>query len=137
MDGKCFCCNKKISYEKWECGHIHAEKHGGEIKEENLKPICKHCNKSMSAQHMYLYMFLNKLEGLKNLDMNDDIVKLKRMEAEVILSTTNKIDQSQQEGHLGKTKAEKMKRDIHNRRINTEGRLVNLTKVNNELKNNK
>ena len=46
------CNNNTISTFTFECGHIISEKNGGEISEDNLIPICSHCNKSMGTMHM-------------------------------------------------------------------------------------
>lgn len=48
----CFCCNKKITVQDWECGHIQAEAKGGTLTIDNLKPICTTCNRSMGTQNM-------------------------------------------------------------------------------------
>lgn len=62
--GICLCCNSEpITYANFECGHIIARAHGGEISISNLRPICGLCNKSV---------------GTKNMDMFIDIYKIKR-----------------------------------------------------------
>ncbi len=38
------------------CGHIIAEANGGELKLDNLKPICVSCNSSMGVQNMNEYI---------------------------------------------------------------------------------
>ena len=36
----------------FSCGHIIAEANGGELKLDNLKPICGSCNSSMNTCNM-------------------------------------------------------------------------------------
>lgn len=51
--GKCTCCNvEPISRANFDTGHIISEKNGGEVKIDNLKPICRLCNSSMGAMNM-------------------------------------------------------------------------------------
>ena len=57
--GKDFCCCCKlteISQLNFSCGHIISEFNGGELKIDNLKPICTSCNSSMGTQNMDEYM---------------------------------------------------------------------------------
>lgn len=54
---KCLCCKlHDISQGSFSCGHIIAEINGGELKMDNLKPICSSCNSSMGTQNMNDYM---------------------------------------------------------------------------------
>ena len=54
---RCLCCKKAlISNTNFEVGHVISEKNGGEIKLENLKPICRACNSSMGVMNMNEYM---------------------------------------------------------------------------------
>jgi hypothetical protein len=46
------CNNSKISQFNFHCGHIIAEKNGGTISIENLRPICKSCNSSMRTTNL-------------------------------------------------------------------------------------
>lgn len=51
--GLCIVCNKqKITPFNFECGHIIAEANGGKIVQENLRPICALCNRSMGKRDM-------------------------------------------------------------------------------------
>ena len=36
----------------FHCGHVIAEKYGGELNISNLKPICSKCNTSMGTENM-------------------------------------------------------------------------------------
>jgi len=53
--GPCYCCNKSISYGKYQAGHIVAERNGGETVVENLEPVCKYCNTSMGTCNLNEY----------------------------------------------------------------------------------
>ena len=49
----CLCCKiTDITQMSFACGHIISEFNGGEIKLENLKPICVSCNSSIGTQNM-------------------------------------------------------------------------------------
>ena len=61
IEAKCFCCWKNkitpFTYcNTFHAGHIHSEAKGGEIKIENLLPICSDCNKSMGTVHWDEYV---------------------------------------------------------------------------------
>jgi hypothetical protein len=50
---KCYCCNiTDITQMTFNCGHVIAEKNGGGIEVENLRPICQNCNSSMRTMNM-------------------------------------------------------------------------------------
>lgn len=50
---KCLCCQlTDITQLSFHCGHIVAEAAGGELKVDNLKPICQSCNSSMGTTNM-------------------------------------------------------------------------------------
>jgi len=54
---KCSCCKlTEITQLSFNCGHILAESKGGELKMDNLKPICQSCNSSMGSMNMDEYM---------------------------------------------------------------------------------
>lgn len=62
MKGNCYCCTKQISYKTdYECGHVVAESKGGTTTEDNLKPVCKTCNKSMKTTNMEEFKGLFKV----------------------------------------------------------------------------
>ncbi len=49
----CLCCKlTEIDKMSFHCGHVIAEKHGGKICVDNLRPICQSCNSSMGTQNM-------------------------------------------------------------------------------------
>lgn len=61
IESKCFCCWKNkitpfTNCNTFHAGHIHSEANGGEIKIENLLPICSDCNKSMGTVHWDEYI---------------------------------------------------------------------------------
>jgi hypothetical protein len=54
---KCLCCNlTDITQLNFHCGHIISEAEGGELKVDNLKPICQSCNSSMGTTNMEEFM---------------------------------------------------------------------------------
>mgnify|MGYP001559438308 CR=1 FL=1 len=55
MDGVCYCCGSKITFREHECGHIIAERMGGKTNINNLRAVCRSCNRSMGVQNMEEY----------------------------------------------------------------------------------
>lgn len=54
---KCLCCKIQDIYQaSFSCGHIISEFNGGELKLDNLKPICTSCNSSMGTKNMNNYI---------------------------------------------------------------------------------
>lgn len=54
---KCYCCKLiDIKQSSFHCGHVVAEKNGGGMEIENLRPICKNCNSSMRTTDMHEFM---------------------------------------------------------------------------------
>lgn len=52
-ESKCYCCKlETITRGSFQCGHIVAEKNGGKVTLENLRPICGLCNTSMGTRDM-------------------------------------------------------------------------------------
>jgi hypothetical protein len=66
----CFACLIKIEKD-WECGHVLSVEHGGLTILNNLKCLCKNCNRSMSSMHLYEYILRNKLDGIVNIPPNE------------------------------------------------------------------
>ena len=59
---KCLCCNlTDIAQLNFSCGHIIPESNGGELKLDNLKPICISCNSSMGKTNMNNFISNNGL----------------------------------------------------------------------------
>jgi 5-methylcytosine-specific restriction endonuclease McrA len=52
----CLICKKKISIINFEVGHIISVADGGTDTIDNLKPICRDCNRSMGTTHMDEYI---------------------------------------------------------------------------------
>ncbi len=104
MDGRCFCCENEITYEKWHCGHITARAKGGGIEPENLRPTCHTCNLSMGTMNMYEYIILNRMPGVRRLSPSDPTVKFYLKAVEAIIRTGKKIDWLENQGHLTKHK---------------------------------
>ena len=62
--GKCLACNvENIDCFNFECGHIIAESKGGATNQDNLRPICSVCNKSMGTMNMaeFVKKFFNRI----------------------------------------------------------------------------
>jgi len=54
---KCVCCKLvDITQLSFHCGHVIAEVKGGELKMDNLRPICQSCNSSMGTTNMDEYI---------------------------------------------------------------------------------
>lgn len=69
---RCFCCNRKIDRDRSEVefGHIIPVSKGGGYTTENIRLVCISCNRGvggMHQDHMYKYMIINQMKGLKNL----------------------------------------------------------------------
>lgn len=52
LDGECYCCRSPIQVENWEAGHVIADAKGGLPTLDNLRPICRGCNRSMGTRNM-------------------------------------------------------------------------------------
>lgn len=55
LDGRCFCCDKPISFVEFECGHVVSVADGGSDDAGNLRPVCTVCNRSMGTQNLDAY----------------------------------------------------------------------------------
>jgi hypothetical protein len=72
LQGNCQCCQTEvISKNNFDCGHIISEKEGGEIKLDNLKPICRSCNSSMSTMNMNDFMKKYGFDKISNKKTKD------------------------------------------------------------------
>jgi hypothetical protein len=50
---KCLCCKvTDITQMSFNCGHIVSENNGGDVKVDNLLPVCQNCNSSMGTMNM-------------------------------------------------------------------------------------
>lgn len=62
---KCMCCKEKeITQMDFECGHIISANDGGHDEVDNLRPICKSCNRSMGTHNMKDFIQTYKLKGI-------------------------------------------------------------------------
>lgn len=50
--GHCQCCRREITQQSFECGHVVAVAAGGSGGLENLRPVCRACNRSMGTLDM-------------------------------------------------------------------------------------
>lgn len=74
----CFAgCNGLVSQTNFACGHIIAEKNGGKLSLENLRPVCTACNSSMGTQNMNEFM---EKYGLKQPVQLKRILKIQNSE---------------------------------------------------------
>ncbi len=78
--GKCFTgCGTTITQATFQCGHVIAEKNGGSITIDNLRPICQRCNSSMRTRNMFEFIDTYKL---KSTSMYPNLNKLIPMDIE-------------------------------------------------------
>lgn len=63
LSGNCYSCNKIISYDQYECGHIVSVRDGGSTEINNLKPICKLCNRSSSTMNLNILKKILNQQG--------------------------------------------------------------------------
>jgi len=50
----CACCETaKITQQTFECGHVIAAANGGECTVDNMRPVCRGCNRSMGKSNMH------------------------------------------------------------------------------------
>lgn len=55
MSGKCFCCEKDVTFTDFDCGHIDSVRDGGKNVLDNLEVVCKVCNQDMGTMNMMIY----------------------------------------------------------------------------------
>lgn len=113
QEGICQCCKKEpITKSNFDCGHVISEKNGGSVHLDNLKPICRACNSSMSIKNMDDFM---KQYGFdKLIDTVKPIIKSKKQidsddETPIIKSKTKpkKQIESDDETPIIKSKSKK------------------------------
>lgn len=63
---KCFACKRDA--DPWECGHMLSVKHGGRSELDNLRVLCKECNRSMGCMHIVEFIILRDLPGKDNIE---------------------------------------------------------------------
>lgn len=97
LDGTCYCCNRLISYDHFECGHIIPESKGGPTEITNLKPVCGACNKSMGSTHME--EFKKKLAGLNSnglqiaaIEVSNNPAKIENIKIETIEEKLSRLE---------------------------------------------
>jgi hypothetical protein len=87
LKGPCYICKKEIDARHFEAGHVTPASKGGSDIIDNLRPICKPCNASMS--NMDLYEYKSRYHGI---DIMEDFVFLaKHEDGERISLKTNDI----------------------------------------------
>ncbi len=55
MTGKCYVCGVSITFTNFEAGHNKPRSRGGEWTVENLRPICRSCNRSMGTKSIEVF----------------------------------------------------------------------------------
>ena len=123
MDGKCFCCEETIGYEKWHCGHVVARERGGSVEPDNLRPTCSDCNLGMGTLHMYEWILMNRLPGYRHLDPKDPIVRHNFEIVQAAAKTGERIQWLEQNGYITKTAANTYRRKIVSKRSDTRSRI--------------
>lgn len=53
--GDCFCCGGRVTQQDFECGHVVAAVHGGSNTVDNLRTLCRTCNRSMGDKDMLVF----------------------------------------------------------------------------------
>lgn len=53
--GPCHVCNRLITQQDYECGHVIPHSAGGMDIVSNMRPICRSCNRSMGAVHLDVF----------------------------------------------------------------------------------
>lgn len=111
--GKCFCCQRVISFDSFECGHIVSASHGGKDEVSNYRPTCHQCNSwsgGMSSANMYEYMLTNKTAGASQLSDDDPMV----LSVKMVIFLTNYIkDKLTANPALSKTQVETIKNSLN------------------------
>jgi hypothetical protein len=54
-NGGCFCCNTRISSDRYSAAHVVAAKYGGKPTIENIRPTCASCNAAMGTKNLNMY----------------------------------------------------------------------------------
>lgn len=135
MDGPCFCCDVKISFEKWHCGHIVSRARGGSIDSINLRPVCIKCNLAMSSMHMYEYIIRNKLPGFGRLSPTDPIVEFYMMAVDMTNLTNQRLNKLHGCKVLNKKEIDNYKSKIASSRRNMEERVCIMEEIKNKYDN--
>jgi 5-methylcytosine-specific restriction endonuclease McrA len=55
-EGCCACCGHAVTYQEVECGHVVSSRNGGTDSVDNIKPLCRTCNRSMGGENMDTFM---------------------------------------------------------------------------------
>jgi hypothetical protein len=115
IKAECFCCWKNkitpFTYcNTFHAGHIHSEAKGGEIKIENLLPICSDCNKSMGTTHWDEY--IKKYTNFRIRIYGEKLPKKAHQKAVIIQRLCKKYLEKKKK--INKKKKKKKKKKIPN-----------------------
>ncbi len=50
--GCCFCCSGQVTQHTFECGHVLPRSKGGSDMMDNLRVLCRACNRSMGSRDL-------------------------------------------------------------------------------------
>jgi len=91
--GKCFCCDTKITDKHFEAGHIVPHKFGGDSTENNLVACCHACNDDMGTADLYEWMIrTDKMSPqFSNIIKNNEKIKKIKILKIISVSAMNKI----------------------------------------------
>lgn len=55
MTGQCFCCKTELSFTNFDAGHVQSRYRGGSNELDNLRVVCKICNRDMGTMDLMEY----------------------------------------------------------------------------------
>jgi len=126
--GYCFCCRQNLEFNDFEAGHIKPYFHGGADQVDNLRPVCKSCNISMTTLHMYEYMIRYNKAGRKDLAIDRSYIFFNGLVHSCNEAIT-KLEKMLQNGKITQTKAEKYRNSVQSSRSDIDQRLAVLEEI--------
>jgi len=81
MKGKCYVCDKEITFTSFEVGHNKAASKGGEWTVTNCRPLCRTCNRSMGTMSIETFKkkhFSNPKSKVKKAVVKSAMAKKKK-----------------------------------------------------------
>ena len=64
--GECHCCGCAVTQQDFEAGHVVAAAHGGAARLDNLRVLCRPCNRSMGSRDMRAFIAEHFAAGQKD-----------------------------------------------------------------------
>src|SRR5271156_1906384 len=68
LNGTCYVCKNVLYFNNFEVGHIIAEVNGGSTSIENLRAVCRPCNRSCGTNNMDAFKKTMTLNSDKEID---------------------------------------------------------------------